>query len=146
MDAHQTAIRLLTQREHTRIELQRKLIKRGFTQDIVEPLLDQLIQKKLLNDQRFAENYIHYRTNKGYGPVRIAAELNQRGVAADLIDELLDHNAENWLHQIHTLKQKRFGKKSPKDFNEQAKQMRFFQYRGFTLAQIRKIFNDFITD
>jgi regulatory protein len=140
MELFQTAIRLLARREHSRFELQQKLIQRGFTPNIVEPLLKQLLEKNLLSDKRFAENYIHYRTNKGYGPLRIAAELQHRGVDRDIIDELLDASSEEWIQKIQYLKQKRFGKKPPIHFNEQARQMRFFQYRGFTPDQIRKIF------
>ena len=142
MDPRQTAIRLLARREHSRAELQQKLLARGFMQDVVTPLLNQLTEKNILSDRRFAENYIHYRTNKGYGPVRIGAELTQRGVDSDIIDELLNMQTEYWLQHIQTIKLKRFGKKIPQDFNEQTRQMRFLQYRGFTMEQIRRIFID----
>ncbi len=141
-NARQTALRLLARREHSRFELRKKLIEREIALDIIEPLLTQLVTQGVLSDQRFVENYIRARVNKGYGPVRIAAELNQRGITADLIDELLDPHAELWLEKINSVKHKRFGKIIPKDFNERAKQMRFLQYRGFTIEQIQQIFRD----
>jgi len=141
-DVRHTAVRLLARREHSRQELQQKLLQRGFSLDLIQQELEKLVQKGLLSDERFVENYARARRNKGYGPLRIVVELQQRGVSGDLIDNYVDYAAEEWLELAEQIRQKRFGKKIPKDFNEKAKQMRFLQYRGFNMEHISKILSD----
>ena len=139
-EVRHAAVRLLARREHSRFELQQKLQQRGYLIELIQPELEKLVQKGLLSEERFVENYVRARRNKGYGPLRIVVELQQRGVSNDLIDHYVDHAAEEWLQLAAQLRQKRFGKPIPKDFNEKAKQMRFLQYRGFVMEQIHKVF------
>jgi regulatory protein len=141
-DVYQAALRLLARREHSCFELRRKLQARDCTAESIEPVLQKLVEQNLLSDARFTEVYIRSRIAKGYGPVRIAAELTQRGIDEELIAEYLDPRAEDWLQQAHAVRQKRFGKKVSKDFAERAREMHFLQYRGFTIEQINKVFKE----
>jgi regulatory protein len=134
------AIRLLSRREHSRNELRQKLLQRGFPAELIQQVLEKLIQKKLLDEERFVESYIRARSNKGYGPLRIIAELQQRGVNVEIIFNFIDETSCEWLELAQQVRQKKFGKKMPKEFTEKAKQMRFLQYRGFSVEQINKIF------
>ena len=59
------------------------------------------------SDQRYAEAYVYMRTQKGFGPLRIQAELRQRGVAAGIIHAVIDQDDEFWLTQL-----KKFVKKN----------------------------------
>lgn len=133
------AIRLLARREHSQIELRQKLLQRGYSLELIQQVLEKLIQKKILNEDRFVESYIRARSSKGYGSVRIINELQQRGISAELIADFIDESAHEWLVLAEQVRLKKFSKKIPKEFNEKAKQMRFLQYRGFTLEQINKI-------
>lgn len=137
-ETYQTALRILARRDHSCAELRRKLIEKGHAREEVDSLLQKLVDQRLLNDARFAEGFVRSRIAKGYGPIRIAAELAQRGVAEELIEQQIE--GFDWLEYAHDVRQKRFGKKTVKDFAEQAKEMRFLQYRGFTVEQIRKIY------
>lgn len=133
---YQTAIRLLTNREHSCLELKNKLLQKGLPRDKVEVVLAELQQQKLLNDNRFCEIFIRSRIGKGQGPLRIREELRQRGITNEMADQYFNDAAIDWREQILVVRQKRFGKQLPKDFNERAKQIRFLQYRGFGLEQI----------
>jgi regulatory protein len=97
-----------------------------------------LVDERLLDDGRFAEAYIHYRVGRGYGPVRIGAELRQRGVADALTAALLDRLEIDWDEHIAAVWGKKFGRAAA-DFRERAKQARFLQYRGFAPDQIARI-------
>lgn len=137
---HATAIRLLARREHSSLELQQKLGARDFPAQLVVEVLQQLIAQGLLSDTRFAEVYCRARRMKGYGPIRIAAELHQRGVMAEIIEQCLYATMEAWAQQAHQVRIKKFGKKVPEDFVERARQMRFLQYRGFNNDDIQAAF------
>ena len=132
---------MLARREHARFELRQKLEQRGFSLEDIDPVLDDLSEQGLLSDDRFAEVYSHHRTEAGFGPVRIRAELRQRGVGGDIIDNVVSAGDDEWLGVLRRVWTKRFGETVPKEFRERMKQMRYLQYRGFTNDQIRTLFD-----
>ena len=109
-------------------------------------MLDQLTAERLQSDQRFAETYLHSRVQKGYGPVRLEQELYERGIEAQLIQSSLDGLDADWMDVLQSVRQKKFGRNLPAEFNEQAKDSRFLQYRGFTTDQIRHLYKNKKTD
>ncbi len=128
---------LLSRREHSAKELRHKLELRSFEPGHIDAALEYLTSKGLLNEQRFVECYVHSRIQRGYGSVRIRAELRERGV--DSADWSPDEGID-WFELALNARQKRFGTRSPIDFKERAKQMRFLQQRGFTGEQISAAF------
>lgn len=132
---------MLARREHSECELNRKLRTKGFDENDIQSALKVLTEKGLQSDARFTECYIRTRRNKGYGPLRIIAELNSRGISEEMIEHHLNIADNAWLNEIRAVWQKRFKGKMPKDFKARAQQMRFLQYRGFTPEQINDIFH-----
>lgn len=128
-----SALNLLARREHSQQELRAKLLVREFAREEIEQVLQILKKENLQSDARFAESYARMRINRGYGPLRISQELQQRGINNDLIAENLAQDKEFWLEKMNEVKHKKFGSKIPKDFVEKAKQLRFLQYRGFVV-------------
>ena len=128
---------LLAYREHSRLELRNKLLLREFEPESIEPILDSLVRDNLLNDQRFAEAYTRMRARRGFGSIRIKQELNERGIANELITNAIRSTELDWWQLAAEQKQKKFGTVVAKDFPERAKQMCFLQYRGFDNEQIR---------
>jgi len=137
----QRAIKLLASREHSRLQLQRKLGERGFDADEVEVVLSQLAAEGLQSDERFAEAFVRSRIDRGHGPIRIAAELREHGVDEALISEYLDFADPLWQQRLEEVRSRRFGGTLPDDYQTRAKQARFLQYRGFTSDQIRRMLN-----
>jgi regulatory protein len=133
---------LLSRREHAVAELNRKLIDKGFDAVFVAEALAQLVKDGLLSDARYAESYVRFRMNKGFGPVRIREELRQRGVASELVSEYVDFQDRCWIDTARHAWQKRFGGEFPEDMKARAKQLQFLQYRGFTSQQTKHIFKD----
>jgi len=131
------ALDLLARREHSRRELERKLAARGFSEDIIAPVLDELERTRALADARFTGSFVRSRIARGQGPQRIRAELAQRGVAGAEADDGLRTADVDWLATIRAVRAKRFGPDLPRDYAERARQARFLQYRGFDSAQIR---------
>ena len=63
--------KLLARRDHSRKELYIKLRKVGYVQTEIDKTLNEAENQGFINDKRLAENYIHYRSQSGYGPLRI---------------------------------------------------------------------------
>jgi regulatory protein len=131
------ALDLLARREHSRFELQHKLAARGATADLIAATLDELAASGVLADARFTESFIRSRVAKGQGPVRIRAELAQRGIASAKADELLRAAEIDWVQATRAVRAKRFGAEQPGDYHERARQARFLQSRGFESAHVR---------
>lgn len=81
-------MRILSRRAYTAHEVRSKLREREVPEHLVAPLLSELSEYNLINDEQYASQYT--RTHQtGRGPVRIAQELRQRGVAVEHIDRAL---------------------------------------------------------
>ena len=112
------ATHLLSLREHSRKELQQKLLLRGYALSDVLQVLDEFVEKGLQSDERFTEAYVRLRRLKGYGPERIQMELQQRGVSEALIRLAIDEQDEIWHETARRVYQKKFGEDAPKLFKK----------------------------
>lgn len=128
------ALDLLARREHSRLELERKLGQRGHPPDLIAGILDALTDEGLIAADRFAESFVRSRAGRGQGPVRIRHELAERGVEHG--EAYVDDAAYDWRTLAGEARIKRFGSARPASFKERARQARFLQYRGFTGEQI----------
>jgi regulatory protein len=133
------AMNLLARREHSELELRRKLASRGFEPALIDAAIASLLADRLLDDARFTEAYIRYRRSRGYGPVRIRQELKERGVSDELLADFINERDALWREQVAEVHSKRFSGESPADYKERARQARFLQYRGFTHEQIQRV-------
>lgn len=133
----QRAIRLLARREHTRVELERKLAPHGEPEEI-EAVIAELARADLQSDARFAESYVRSQAAR-LGAARLAQSLRTRGVDAALIAAQLD-SAElpDELERAAAVWTKKFIG-PPADRREWAKQARFLQGRGFSSETIGKL-------
>lgn len=138
--ARACAVQLLARREHSSLELRRKLADRGFPQQVIEQVLAGLAAEGLQSDGRFAEQYVRSRAQRGFGPVRIAAELRERGIADPLAREQLADGQWDWAARAERERRKRFGAGLPRDWKEQARQARFLQTRGFGREHMAVLF------
>jgi regulatory protein len=132
------AMDLLAQREHGRVELARKLRRRGATPELIDSALDRLAEEGLLDESRYLESFIAARARAGYGPLRIREELAQRGLPREAIEQALGECGVDWAEQLNELWQRRFGVR-PQDPKERARQGRFLAYRGFSMEQISRL-------
>jgi regulatory protein len=134
--ARHAAMDLLARREHSRAELRDKLAARDYEAEEIDAALDRLTGEGLANDGRFVTAYVASRIRRGYGPIRIRAELVERRVAAELIASALAE-IDDWAARARDVRERRFGPAAPADFAERAKQSRFLESRGYSADQIR---------
>lgn len=132
-------LRLLARREHSRRELLDKLALRGFGQEEVEPVIAEMAERNWQDDERYAESYIRQRIGKGYGPIRIAYELQQRGInSVDL--ETQAEELGGWQNLALDVYLGKYSDERMLTQGEWLKRSRFLQHRGFSGETIRQVF------
>ncbi len=132
----QYALDMLARREHSRLELERKLKTKGAPDSEVQLVLDDLIRENLQSDQRFCESYSRYRSRAGFGPRRIVQELQQRGVELSLINQYIYAETMDWAGLLFAAWQKKFANSALKTPQDYAKVKRFLLQRGFDPTSI----------
>jgi regulatory protein len=130
------AIRWLARREHSRAELEHKLLAKGWEKSEVRGALDELTALGYLSDARYARALIAQKGGR-YSRRGIAAELKAKGVGAQEADAALAEASLDDESALTALWQRRFGR-APVDEREKARQVRFLQSRGFALSAILK--------
>lgn len=131
-------MRLLVYREHSRSELRRKLQTRFPDAAEIEQVLDGLEQHNYLNDERFVAEYLRGRVRRGYGPLRIQAELQERGISKDMIAQRLCEYDDQWYQLLQSAAAGKLGNISKHDRKTQQKVARFLEYRGFPTSMIKR--------
>jgi regulatory protein len=129
------ALRYLSGREHSRLELARKLSRYAEEGDDVEALLDFLEKNNWLSQERFAESLIHRKASR-YGNSRVMAELQNHGVAGEELAELKSKLADTEIARATEVWRRKFNRVA-QDAAERAKQMRFMLQRGFSQRAVR---------
>ena len=144
------ALQWLSQREHSRIELRRKLMRAARLRDEaaasegvpseraaeVESLLDWLAEHRYLSEARFIESRVHARAAR-FGQRRIAHELGQHGATLDA--DTAERLRGSEFARAQALWARRFGAEPAADAALRAKQMRFLAGRGFASDIIRRV-------
>lgn len=160
-DLRARALRLLARREYSRQELAGKLLSKpaprparrtsrdDFAADPVaddvdappavaevHALLDDLEQRKMLSDNRYAEMRARVRAPR-YGDSRLRQELAQKGIDRDTIAAVLAEQPDE-LARCHEIWLKKFAQ-LPRDMNERMKQTRHLASRGFAMRVIQHV-------
>jgi regulatory protein len=133
------AMDLLARREHGRVELTRKLVKRGAPVELIDTALERLAQEGLLSEARYLESFVGYRARAGYGPLRIREELIQRGLPRADVEQALRDSGIDWGEQLEQVWRRKFAGQLPGDARERAQQGRFLSYRGYPLDLIGRL-------
>lgn len=134
------AVRYLSRREYSRLELEKKLrayLAEDESEDDLTAVLNDLEQKGYLSDERFAQSRARVRATR-YGNARVAYELKASGVSSELIANAIEELEETEAERAKALWQKRFGKPA-EDYKERAKQMRYLLARGFSMEVARQV-------
>ncbi len=134
------AVGLLSRREHSRVELDRKLRRRlGPDDDPAEigPVLDRLEEQKLLSDARFADALVRQRSAR-YGDLRLARDLRERGVGEAEAGRAMAAFAGSEPERALAAWSRRFDA-LPTNADERGRQGRYLQARGFSSDVIHRV-------
>jgi regulatory protein len=133
-------MRLLARREHSARELQLKLRQRGVEGERAVEVVAALAADGWQSDERYVGIRVRGRIEQGYGPLRIAAELAESGVAETLRRDALAAAAleVDWAEQARIAWSRHF-RQPPASSAEWQKHYRYLAARGFESSQIRAV-------
>jgi len=131
------ALRLLSQREHSRAELERKLKKYEEDPGTLAQALDELAAKDFISEARVVQSVLHQRAAR-LGAARVRQELLHKGIAPEAVAEAVAGLQGSEFERALEVWKRRFGQ-LPQDAAERARQVRFLMARGFAGAVVAKV-------
>ena len=136
-DMRAFAYRLLGRREYSVFELGQRLRQKWSAVDNIDSLSDELIEalveENLVSDERFTESFVRSRLQRHQGPLKIKAQLRNKGIADALISSELANYSEQWTELAREWLQRQHP--GPLDFDGRKKYYRRLASRGFTHEQ-----------
>lgn len=137
------AMDYLARREHSKLQLQRKLLEKfpdcGLAE--VDAVIQKLESENLQSDSRFTESYCFSKSGRGYGPVYIRHQLLQAGVSSHMVDrQLQSYDADFWVEKLtELLVRKRIFAWPAMGTSEWQRTNRLVLSRGYTPEHIKAV-------
>lgn len=130
------ALRILTRRDHSILELAQKLSRRGVEEDMVRRVIAECGRLGYLDDSRVTRQLIDRMKQKGMGTRRIRYELQKRGLEgepteAQLRDGVTSAEERSLARQAAEKKWKVLAGEA-NSRNKMLRLQRFLRYRGFS--------------
>ena len=136
--------RYLSMREHSKLELEEKLLKKYFEKNLVLRCINEFSEKDLQSDYRYAESFIRTKFNDHKGEHFIRSSLKNKGISIDVIDKiLLEYNYDDWLAKAISALEKKVFKNNLSETDKKKKQNIFLNNRGFTFKIIDNAINEY---
>ncbi|QXE86135.1 recombination regulator RecX [Geomonas nitrogeniifigens] len=139
--AFDCSLRVLTLRDHSEGELRKKLSGKGYEEGEIEASVARMKELGYLDDLRFARSFASsaLRNGKGVGP-RLKLELSRRGVAGNIVSQVLDEMALEYseaelLTQLMQRRYPGFDAATASD-KEKRRIVGYLQRKGFSLSAI----------
>jgi regulatory protein len=131
------ALRLLSAREHSRAELERKLAPFDEPPGALAKVLDTLAAKDFINEDRVLASVLYRRSAK-LGTARIKHELQSKGLAPEAVAQAVSELKTSEPERAFAVWRKKFGAAASTPA-ERAKQVRFLASRGFGGEAIARV-------
>lgn len=131
------ALKLLSQREHSRAELERKLAPHEEEPGQLRQALDELQAKGFIDEQRVVDSVVHRRAAR-LGASRVKQELLAKGIDPARVSEAVSALRGTELDRARAIWRRKFGA-LPADAAQRARQARFLAARGFSGEVIARV-------
>ncbi len=147
--AFNSAMYSLDLRDHSAREMKTKLLRK-FDAESAESAVEKLVELGLINDERYAENLARQLFEyKKYGRSRIKSELYRRGIASDIINNVLDEifeaeETDNVQRIVDIINKKYYNKMI--DENSRRKVFAALMRLGYGYSDIRQAMSGFSDD
>lgn len=132
------AVNLLSHREHSELELGRKLLPHATSPEEVEQVLERLKKENWQSNQRFTQVFAQQKSSK-WGTAKILQELKQHKLNAEDISNIKEELEQTEQQRAYEVWLKKFRGVKYETPQEYARQMRFLLSRGFSSDVVRKI-------
>lgn len=81
---------LISRRDHARKELRDKARRKGFENSIIEPILEDLSERGILDENRFIHTFIRRKVSGGrWGPMKVRGALRELGIKPEQFEPIL---------------------------------------------------------
>jgi regulatory protein len=129
--AYQKALHFLSYRPRSENEVRGNLRKHNFSDEVILDVIDRLRRSHLVNDLEFARSWVENRSDfRPRGRQALKLELRQKGIADEVIEDVLDNLDEDALAYQAALKQSgKYNQLEWLDFRQ--KMGAFLARRGF---------------
>jgi len=142
-DCLNSALRILQRAAQTEFKMREKLSKRGFEPEIVAKVLARLKELRLIDDQKYAADYVAYRSRTSpLGPQYLRVKLLQKGIVNEMAANASAMDPESELELANILAQKKLKllhSTSPPE--RSIKLARYLISRGFRQATVYQVIN-----
>jgi regulatory protein len=140
-----TALRILTRKDHSKHELSQKLKMRGYAGEIIDNVISECERFDYIDDERTTQVFIRQLQRKGYGRKRIQFELNSKGLRGEDLQAVLsksisDADEYQSAEKIFRKQARRFDREKD-SIKRKDKIYRFLYGRGFSKAVISELIN-----
>ncbi len=132
------AVNLLSRREHSRVELQRKLQPHCEDPNEIVEVINELERQGFFSEERFANSFARNKGSK-FGLLRLKQELAGHKLEPQLAEKVLTGLKVTELQRCRDVWKRRFSD-PPESIEDKAKQHRFLMQRGFGSDTILKLF------
>jgi regulatory protein len=118
------------------------LLRAGYEEALVLDVIHDFARKGYQSDRRFAEVLSGHRLRQGYGPLRVQAELRQKGIAERALCVPVEPG--DFDQALEKAYRRRYGDAIPESLEDRAARERYLLRRGFSGQQIRLFFRELI--
>lgn len=130
------AYKLLSYRQRSTNEIKERLEKKGFPLRTVKKAIKYLSEVNYLNDESFAKFWIRAKTQLNpCGSLLLRYQLKQKGIAAELLDKVLNEHAQQYDEYEAARKLAVARRRHLKNLTPQKHKRRLYDYlkrRGFS--------------
>lgn len=146
--AMNTAVRLLTRRDHTSFEILQKLGQRGFGGGVIDRVLAECRRLDYIDDERTARIYIGQLARRGFGFRRIRLELRKKGLTGARFEIILNERCAEIdeyeiARKVMLKKMKSFECVQDRQ-KRRDKMYRFLYSRGFEPSVISELVREYV--
>ncbi len=135
------AYRLLKYRNRSEKEIRDKFLKRKFSVEVIDSVIEHLKKSGYINDLNFAREWLDYRLKVPFGLKRIIFELKAKGVEESIINQVVKSTRVNLaqadaLLDVASRKLNSINKRAQDKAKIRQKMYGFLFRRGFSSADI----------
>ncbi|MBQ6998771.1 MAG: regulatory protein RecX [Clostridia bacterium] len=130
----------------TENELRTKLTDKGYDGMICDIVIETMREYNYINDADYCVSFFDYAVSKGWGKIKIRAELKRRGVDESTVSAAMAEYDDCPEQRIYDLLCRKFTDADLKDYKQKQKVLRFFASRGFDFDSIQSAVSRFISE
>jgi len=144
--ARNNAYALLRQRPRSEFEIRSRLKLKGYAQEMIEGIVEDLRRTGNLDDRKFASLWVESRMHSNpVGDVVLRHELKEKGISDSTIEATLNDKAKNYdeYEVAFNMAKERFEQLKKLDRKKALKRLYdFLLRRGFKYETVRRIVED----